>query len=401
MANRVTKVTRQGWGSRIGGSITGAFVGVLIAIGSVMLLFWNEGRAVKRARTLAEGAGKVVTVAADAPQPGNDGKLVHTTGTATTDAVLTDPLLGVSASAIELERRVEMYQWTEKSESREEKKLGGGTETVTTYTYQKEWTSSPVDHSSFQEAAGHENPGFPFHGESWRAEEVRLGGFTLAPELAGKVSRGQALTLGQEHLDAVPDDSLRSGLQLSGGGFYRGADPQSPQVGDVRVTFEVVEPATVSVVGAQVGDRLGAYRAEAGGDLALLSYGTVTADAMFTAAKTANTALTWVLRFVGFVLLFAGVRSLLRPFEVAADFIPMLGNLVGRGLGLASFLVAAPTALVTIAIGWIFYRPLLGIALLALAVGATVWLWKRMRSRPAIPAMAVPPPPPLPPAPAG
>ena len=62
MANSVTRVTQQGWGGRIGGSIKGAIVGVVLSIVAVPLLFWNEGRAVKRAQTLNEGAGKVVSV---------------------------------------------------------------------------------------------------------------------------------------------------------------------------------------------------------------------------------------------------------------------------------------------------------------------------------------------------
>jgi hypothetical protein len=399
MANRVVKVTRQSYGGRIGGSIMGALVGVGLAIAAVVLLFWNEGRAVKRARTLAEGSGKVVTVAAEAPDAGNDGKLVHTTGEATTEETLTDPLLGVSAPALALERRVEMFQWREKSESKEEKKLGGSTETVTTYTYDTGWESAAIDSSSFEEPGGHENPEMPFGSETWRAEQVTLGGFTLAPELAGQISDQSELPVGEEQLAAVPDESLRGQLQVAGSGFYLGSDPASPTVGDVRVTYHVVQPTTVSVVGAQVGSEIGPYRAEAGGEIALLETGAQTAEAMFTAAVTENTVMTWVLRVLGFFFLFLGIRLVLRPFEVFADVVPMIGTLVGKGLSMASFLVAAPTALVTIAIGWIFYRPLLGVALLALAVGVTVWLVRRARAPrlPAVPMM-VPPPPPAAPA---
>jgi hypothetical protein len=52
-------------------------------------------------------------------------------------------------------------------------------------------------------------------------------------------------------------------------------------------------------------------------------------------------------------------------------------------------------------VGWIFYRPLLGLTLLAMAVGAGVWLIRRARAPrlPAVPPAMVPPPPP--PAPAG
>jgi hypothetical protein len=185
---------------------------------------------------------------------------------------------------------------------------------------------------------------------------------------------------------------------MADGSFYLGDQPGSPRVGDVRVSFRVVEPAEASIVAAQRGSRLEPYHAAAGGDIALVAYGSKSAEEMFRAARTANATLTWILRLVGFGLLFGGIRSLLAPLQVAADVVPLFGRLVGAGLSLAAFLVAAPVALVTVAVGWLVYRPLLGGALLALAVGCVVWLWRRGR-KPA-PAFAppafVPPPPPAP-----
>ena len=53
------------------------------------------------------------------------------------------------------------------------------------------------------------------------------------------------------------------------------------------------------------------------------------------------------------------------------------------GTGLLSFLIALPCSLVTIAIAWIVYRPVLGIILLVIAVGAIVMLFKNRKSAPA------------------
>ncbi|HXT21822.1 MAG TPA: TMEM43 family protein, partial [Thermoanaerobaculia bacterium] len=376
-----------------------------LSVVAVPLLFWNEGRAVKRARTLAEGAGKVVSVQAAAVEPGRDGALVHVSGQATSDEVLRDPTFGIERQALALEREVEMFQWVQKEERRQRKKLGGGTETVTTYTYSTEWQSSPVDSASFEESSGHENPSFPFEGETWRAADVRLGAYHLAPELAGDLDHQTEVPVGEEQLAGVVPE-LRERLKAVNGGFYLAADnaaaangdASSPKVGDVRVRFRVVEPAEATIVAAQHGPRLEPYHAEAGGDIALVSYGAKSAEEMFSAARTANNKLTWLLRVGGFVLLFVGIRSLLAPLQVAADVVPLAGRLVGGGLTLAAFLIAAPVALVTVAIGWLFYRPLLGGALIALAIGCVVWLWRRSR-KPAFvppPPVFVPPPPPAP-----
>src|SRR5512140_2041012 len=99
-----TETTSIGWLSRIGGALKGVLVGLVLAVVAFPLLFWNEGRAVRTARSLDEGRGAVVTVASDSVQPANEAKLVHTTGRAKTSDTVMDPLLGVSANALRLKR---------------------------------------------------------------------------------------------------------------------------------------------------------------------------------------------------------------------------------------------------------------------------------------------------------
>ena len=55
-----------GWLSRIVESIKGVLVGLVLIIVSIIVLFWNEGRAVRTARSLEEGAKVVVSVKPDA-----------------------------------------------------------------------------------------------------------------------------------------------------------------------------------------------------------------------------------------------------------------------------------------------------------------------------------------------
>src|SRR5579862_484004 len=50
----------------------------------------------------------------------------------------------------------------------------------------------------------------------------------------------------------------RSPLELADGGYYRVADPASPQVVDVLIHFAIVNPTTVSTVGVQTGDTFAA-----------------------------------------------------------------------------------------------------------------------------------------------
>ncbi len=392
------KVTEQSWGSRLKSSISGFFFGIVLVVVGVGLLFWNEGRTVKRAKSLDEGASAVISVDAFELDGANEGRLVHFSAEAVTDETLSDPLFGQSYPVLKLHRKVEMYQWREKSESEKKKKVGGGTRTETTYSYSKEWSSSAMDSDDFERPQGHENPPWELSGQSWEARSIVAGAYELSKAFTDDINRSTPVTLTEDDLAMIPG-SLRDRLRLFGDTFYLGSDPSSPAIGDLRVSFSVVMPTDVTVIGQQQGSQVTPYRTRAGGSLAMLDYGTVPAEQMFEAAQSANTFLSWVLRVVGFVVIFFGFATILKPLSVFADVVPLVGNLVAKGIGFVSFMLAAPVALSTIAVGWIFYRPLLGITLFAAAAGLVVWLFMRGRGKPAA-APPVPPPPPPPPPPA-
>lgn len=372
-----TEVSTQGWLSRIGGSIKGIFVGLVLIAVAFGLLFWNEGRAVKRTKTLKEGGGAVISVNASVVNGGNEGRLVHVSGRAETTETLQDETFGISVEAIKLIRTVEMYQWVENTSTETKKKVGGKTETVTTYDYEKRWSSSLDDSSRFKHPEGHRNPSsMAYNSNEIVAGTVTLGGFRLSPSLVSRINNRTPVTIPADH--AIPV-TLGTRVHLHGNGFYLGADPAAPQVGDLRITFAEVLPTEVSIVARQVGDTFEAYPTKAGGTIELLQTGTVSADAMFQKAEQSNTMLTWILRGVGFFLMFLGFKMLFGPLEVVADVLPLAGTIVGAGVSVVSFLVALALSLLTIAIAWIFFRPLLGITLLVIVVVIVVLIVRKLQ----------------------
>ncbi|HBL31460.1 MAG TPA: hypothetical protein DD490_31940 [Acidobacteria bacterium] len=401
MPDSVTVTSSQSWFSRLMGSIKSVLVGLVFFVLAFPLLFWNEGRAVQTSRSLDEGAGAVVTVKPDAVDAANEGKLVHLTGPVSTEGELVDPDLGVQVQGVKLVRTVEMYQWKESQSSETRKKLGGGEETVTTYTYAKTWDSDVIDSSSFQEPAGHENPGdFPLPGNTVVAEAVQVGAFTLSDEQVEQLTNGQPLPVTEAMLAEVPEPWSQEPLQVADGRFYLGENPANAQLGDVRISFQVVHPETLSLVGVQVGDSFAAYQAKAGDAILMVEEGSKTSAQMFEAAQSANTVITWVLRGIGFMVMFMGLFAVFKPIAVFGDVIPLVGTMLGAGLGIFCFLIAAVLSFATIAVAWIFYRPLLGIALLSVALAGLLWLVSLGRKKKAQRMAVVPPPPPPAPAPA-
>jgi hypothetical protein len=396
-----TEVTSESWFGRIGGALKGIIFGFILFLGAFPLLFWNEGRAVKTYKTLKEGGGAVISVASDQVDPANEGKLIHLSDRAYTEEILTDPVFGVAENALRLRRKVEMYQWKESSKSETQKKLGGGTETVTTYSYSKTWSDDVIRSSSFKKSGGHENPGaMPYNSEEQTAQQVTLGAFQLSTSQVQRINQFQSLAVSE---DTPLSEGMSGRVERWNGGFYVGDDPASPQIGDVRIRFEFVPPVQVSMVAQQNGSRLQAYHAQAGGDIELLQVGQHSAEAMFQKAQTDNTILTWALRAVGFILMMIGLSLIFKVFSVLADVLPFLGNIVEAGTGFIAFLLAAVLSLITIAIAWIVFRPLLAIILLVAAVGLVVLIGGKVKAGKARRASTVaaaggagtvPPPPP-------
>lgn len=377
MSDTHTVVSNQSWGSRLSGAFKGIVFGLVLFIAAFPVLFANEGRAVKTFKSLQEGAGIVVSVGSEKVVADNEGKLIHVVGKADTKDRLTDDAFNIDVSAIKLAREVEMYQWIERESSDTKKQLGGGTETVTTYTYTQGWSKQAIDSASFAKPAGHRNPGsIPFAAYTHAADNVSLGAFTLSASLIDSIDNFAPL--------AIPSSApavLPNAMKRMANGYYQGKDPSSPAIGDVKVSFAVVSPSTISVVARQINHTFEPYRAAAGGKVELLQIGTHSAEAMFNQSIEDNEFITWLIRLGGFLLMLIGVNMLIRPLVVLADVLPLLGDLIGAGTGAIAFLIAALLSLLTIAFAWLAYRPLMAGALLAVAAAIVVLVVLRQRKK--------------------
>jgi hypothetical protein len=213
---------------------------------------------------------------------------VQVTGPLESLSTLADPAFGTRVEgATRLRRSVEMYQWKEERHSETRSKLGGGQETVTTWTYSRGWSEQAIDSGRFHQPGGHANPPMPYRTQTLTAEQGRIGAFRLDAAVLGQLGAFRPLPA-----EAVPQ---RAGATPIEGGFQTG-DPAAPRIGDLRVTWTVARTADASVLGQQAGDGLVAFQTRAGDRLLMAADGRVPAAAMIRQAEEANAVLTWVLR---------------------------------------------------------------------------------------------------------
>jgi len=377
MSDQFTEVTTQGWLQRLGGSLVAALIGLILVPASIVLLYWNEGRAVDAIRALNRGAAAIFEVDAAQVDPQGNGKLVHVSGMMQPTTPARDPVFGVTGDGLlRLSRTVEMYQWKEETHSQSQQSVGGSKTTETTYTYQHVWSDQPIASGQFKVRDGHQNPPMQVRSATFNAGEVKLGAYRVDPSLLNKVTDFTALQ---------PQSAPPAGYQASGDAFYRGADPGQPAIGDIRATFTAIPAQTVSVAAAQSNGVLTSYRDQNGYTIALAEPGVVSASALFHDEQKSESQMTWILRGVGFVLMLIGFVCMTRPLTMLFAVLPFLESLVGAGAFLAALTLAVPITLLTIAFAWIVHRPVIG-GLLVLGAIAAVYLLRKLHPRRPIPA---------------
>ena len=443
------EVTTTGYGTRVGNSFKAIGSGFLMFVLGTALLWWNEGRAVKTEKMLDEAGNAYVEMENPNKKDASlEGELICGTAMATTEDSLVDAQFGIGAKAISIRRNVEYYQWVEHSQTKREDKLGGKEVTTTTYTYTKEWVSSPIESSDFHDPA-YQNKNSVLttidESEQW-AENVKWGAYTLSESLFHRISSREAIDLAiaedllkqfdkstqaayerahgvvntainkisqpaqpvqQPVQVAIPDsikallpDSVRAKLDSiqavtdslnkqmanaenkkdlqyvhqASNVLYFGRVPGSPEVGDVRVTFEKVVPAKVTIMAVVDGDSFKPYKAKNGKRFQTLVMGKKSGDEIIEGEKEANNMILWALRILGIVIIIGGLKGIFGFLETILKVVPFIAGIFGWGVGIVCTVVGIVWSLIVIALAWLFYRPVLAICLLAIA-GFLIWVF--------------------------
>jgi len=163
-------------------------------------------------------------------------------------------------------------------------------------------------------------------------------------------------------------------IHQAGNVLYFGRVPGAPEVGDVRVTFEKVVPAKVTVMAVVDGDSFKPFKAKNGKRFETLVMGKKSGDEIIDAAKETNNIILWVLRIIGIMMVIGGLKGIFGFIETILKVVPFIAGIFGWGVGLVCTVIGIAWSLIIIAIAWLFYRPLLGISLLVLA-GFLVWVF--------------------------
>jgi len=356
-----------------------SLIGFALAIVGTLVLFWNEGRAVKVTISLQEALDQVITVSSEKPfDKSMEGRIVHISGPLMTGEPLTEMDYNIMVQAVKLKRRVQMYQWVEETlEHSYGESLASVQAEDRTYFYTQEFKDELIDSRGFYMRHGHENPSkFPMESRTYIAEHVTIGAFEIGDEVKGRMNTFIEVTS-----DSRPDDPS---IKMHSGMYYHCNDVFSPEIGDLRIHFSFagLQGEYYTVIGLVKTGKIVPYRSISGKKRVLIvQKGEVKLDDAFRQEHKAQRMTTWGFRFVGFVIVFFAVTCtshlltiLLTGNILTAQLAPDPENLVSSNLA-----VAFSASLMITSVAWIVHRPWLGASLLCTAIAPAFFRRQNIR----------------------
>ncbi|MBT4937155.1 hypothetical protein HON22_04515 [Candidatus Peregrinibacteria bacterium] len=368
MPNTFTETQNTGWGSRLGNSFKSILVGIILFLSSFGVLYWNEGRI-----DLSIIAKTAEEIQIDKNNPENDEKLISASGKVQTNASLEDNYLA-AGKYLEIERKVEMFSWTERASTSSEKNLGGSETETTTYEYIKDWTENPRSSSSFKIPEEHHNPSKVLSSETKRVDRASIGSYKIHTADI-KLPEKKLLKLNEQNTFLKDGWSLVSdNFLFQGKGLF-----QEPVIGDLRISYSAVFPEENMTIFGKLNEKnkeISNYYDERK-NVNLYRLFNESRDASIQTLHAEYKSSTWILRAVGFLMMWIGLSMLFKPFHVLFDVIPFLGS-VSRGLiSVASFIMAFILSLITIIISMILHNIIVLVIIISGSFGFAFWYKKK------------------------
>ncbi|MFA5839928.1 MAG: TMEM43 family protein [Candidatus Margulisiibacteriota bacterium] len=339
---------------RIMNSFGGAALGLILFFSSFGILYWNEGRPdfSKFAQTA------VIISAQDFSLNANlQGKLVAAEGKITTDEKIGDNYLK-PGKYLAFERKAEMYAWIESKDSNT---------TEAKYSYNKAWVINPKDSTHFKITAGHFNPPMQIRENSDRINTAKLGAYSL---------NINDITLPQfVAVDMLDRNVVVVGRVSNHDYLYLGRSPSNPQIGDIKISYKVVESGkNATVFGKLAGGAIIAYPIQGGTTLYRIFHDSPK-DAIATMHSEFVFSL-WGLRVMGFLMMWAGFFMILNPISAILGIVPFARDISQWILQVITFFFAVIFTVVTVLVSTIAHNIILLFLVALLGIGSLVMYLK-------------------------
>lgn len=343
-------MSSQNFGDKLVGSIGTLLMGILVFLGSFVILYM----------TAARTDYSIISQIAVTPENVTETKdFVYVTDKLIATGEIGDDLYLDAGEYAVMNRTVEMYSWVE------DKNVEGDN---TYYKYDTAWVANPQDSAEFDQTKHHENPSMEFENISIFAQDVRMGEYGIDLESV-RLSGFKSLSLNEDIIRLDRFSSLESKEKVDYVYVGRGSWG-SPVVGDVRISYSVVPSGEKVTVFGMIEDNEIVQHYDAEKRELFRIFSGVRQNAAAKLSMEYGTA-GWMGRILGFLVMWIGLMMVLKPLSVSFEMIPFVGDIGKKALGIVTFVIALIITIVSYLIMAILHSTL-GLVLVALAALAVV-----------------------------
>ena len=342
--------------NKIIGSFTGIIIGVVAIVAGISLLYYNDGR--ENPFKVAEKS--VAVSSSDNPNDYNS-EFISVSGDLVSDP-LSDNLFLNADQYLAIKREVEVYVITEEENSQ-------GSDGQVSYTYTNSWEGEIPSLNSTPTGSVTQNPAQkPFEDDTFVSSVASIGNFSFDPDDL-KLRGYEDLELNTnlvntdidftvpntsnnspQNLDLDPTDNPTDNIVFVNKEYVYSSSRavSNPQVGDFRVGYSVIPSDTFATIFGKVqSQEIIPYKDAKSGITVDSFFLTDREEALSTMNGEFKTS-RWVLRFVGFLIIWFGLGMLFKPITNLADIIPFVGSLVKGAVAIVTLPVALVISIATI-----------------------------------------------------
>ena len=355
-------------------SVIGFLFGIVLFIGSFFVLYWNEGQI-----DISKIVSKSTTINTETIKAEHNGMFINTYNSINTNNIIGDEQFIKPGKYLSLNRNVERYVWIEKSNSETTNNAGGSSDTKTTYTYDKEWSSIVPNSDNFQVKDGHNNK-FEMLGlnnETIYATGTKIGAYNidLNDVTLPKLSK---LNINKENIGATVNKLLEGDyiyVTLNGKSKL-----DSPEIGDARISYTYIpnDNKKYTVIGKINDDSIIKYREEDGEIFRIFDTDFAGAIAVL---HQEYSVMVWLVRAGGFALMWIGLMLITGPLIALARIIPFFGGLVNGLGGIVSFIIALILSGITILVSMILHNVIALVVVLIATVLVIAYILKNKKRK--------------------
>ena len=330
--------------------LSGIIAGIMLLVIGTVVLWLNEGDYVANCKAVKDVSENVINISSENVDSSNNGKLVCLNGDfKILDENVEDPMLLIGTNTAKLSRIVEVYQWEESEDSKQN------------YTYDKKWSEDLIDSSNFHDS-GYSNPSSKaYENENYYASEVKVGAFKLSNEQLKELETDEKLTIDSSKV--LPENYKINDIYIT-----NSKDINNPEIGDIRIHYEYNNYKDATILAVQQNDSFINFVSDNGKNTNRVDEGKMNSDEVIQKITEENNALKWTLRIIGTLAVILGYISIIGPISKLATFIPFLGGIVSTVLDLIAALVGLIHSIIVIAIAWFLFRPVLSIILIIVVI---------------------------------